>query len=86
MRGEGALLDAARRAWVSLFTDRAILYRVQQGFDHRSVALAVVMQRMVFAEKSGILFPADPVTGHRIGVDGNRGIGEILSDPVPELR
>ncbi len=80
VRGEAALLDAVRRCWVSLFTDRAILYRCQNGFSHRDVQLSVVVQRMVMAEKSGILFTADPLTGHRhtLTIDASFGLGEAL--------
>ncbi len=80
VRGREALLDAVRRCWISLFTDRAILYRAQHGFDHRGVALAVVVQRMIAAEASGILFTADPVSGHRgvASIDAGFGLGEAL--------
>jgi phosphoenolpyruvate synthase/pyruvate phosphate dikinase len=60
--GEEALLSAIRRCWVSLFTDRAIVYRARNGFDHRHVHLAVVVQEMVMADASGVAFAADPVT------------------------
>lgn len=78
--GEEALLDAVRRCWVSLFTDRAILYRIQNGFPHREVQLAVVVQQMVMSETSGILFTADPLTGHRhtATIDASYGLGEAL--------
>ncbi len=80
VRGADALLDAVHRCWVSLFTDRAILYRIQNGFDHREVALSVVVQRMVMSEVSGTLFTADPVTGHRhtMTIDASFGLGEAL--------
>lgn len=78
--GEAALLNAIRRCWVSLFTDRAILYRSQNNFPHRDVQLSVVVQQMVMAEKSGILFTADPLTGHRhtLTIDASFGLGEAL--------
>ena len=78
--GETALLDAIRRCWVSLFTDRAILYRIQNNFPHRQVQLSVVVQQMIMAETSGILFTADPVTGHRhtLTIDASFGLGEAL--------
>ena len=78
--GEEALLDAVRRCWVSLFTDRAILYRVQNNFDHRDVQLSVVVQKMILSEKSGTLFTADPLTGHRhtLTIDASFGLGEAL--------
>ena len=78
--GEAALLDAIRRCWVSLFTDRAILYRAQNGFNHRDVQLSVVVQQMIMSEISGVLFTADPLTGHRhtIAIDASFGLGEAL--------
>lgn len=80
VRGRDALLDAVKRCWISLFTDRAILYRAQNGFGHRDVALSVVVQRMIASEVSGILFTADPVTGHRAvaSIDAGFGLGEAL--------
>ncbi len=78
--GEDALLDAVRRCWVSLFTDRAILYRMQNDFDHRDVQLSVVVQKMILSEKSGTLFTANPLTGHRhtLTIDASFGLGEAL--------
>ena len=78
--GEIALLDAIRRCWVSLFTDRAILYRTQNNFPHREVQLSVVVQKMIMSEVSGTLFTADPLTGHRhtLIIDASFGLGEAL--------
>ena len=80
VRGAEALLEAVRCCWISLFTDRAILYRARNGFSHRDVALSVVIQRMVLPEVSGIMFTADPVTGSRqiITIDASYGLGEAL--------
>ncbi|MFO0623352.1 MAG: phosphoenolpyruvate synthase [Polyangia bacterium] len=80
IRGEAALLDAVRRCFVSLFTDRAILYRQKNHFGHRDVRLSVVVQRMVFPDAAGILFTADPLTGHRgtMTIDAGFGLGEAL--------
>jgi len=80
VRGSDALLDAVRRCWVSLFTDRAVLYRARGGHGHRAVKLAVVVQRMVLPEVSGILFTADPVNGRRgtVSIDAGYGLGEAL--------
>ncbi len=80
VRGETALLDAVHTCWVSLFTDRAILYRLRQGIDHRSARMAVVVQRMVEPDVSGIMFTADPVTGSRarIVINASYGLGEAL--------
>lgn len=80
VQGADALLHAVRACWISLFTDRAILYRARSGFHHRQVALSVVVQQMVLPEVSGILFTADPVSGHRsiISIDAGYGLGEAL--------
>ncbi|MGQ9825943.1 MAG: phosphoenolpyruvate synthase, partial [Desulfotomaculales bacterium] len=68
------------RCWASLFTDRAVVYRLQNGFDHRKVYLSVVIQRMVFPQASGIMFTADPVTSNRkvLSIDAGFGLGEAL--------
>ncbi len=80
IRGKEALLESVKACFISLFTDRAILYRMQNGFDHRRTALAVVVQRMVQSEVSGILFTADPVSGNRniASIDASFGLGEAL--------
>jgi rifampicin phosphotransferase len=80
VRGEGALLDAVRRCWASLWSDRATLYRMEQGFRHRDVRLAVVVQRMVVPDVAGIMFTADPVSNnyHIITIDASYGLGEAL--------
>ncbi len=78
--GEDALLDAVRRCWASLWTDRAIAYRERQGLDQQTVKLAVVVQRMVAAEAAGVLFTANAVTGARdeVIVDASPGLGEAV--------
>ena len=63
VRGSYAVLDACKRCFASLFTDRAISYREKQGFDHLKVALSVGIQKMVRADKSGVLFTVDTETG-----------------------
>jgi rifampicin phosphotransferase len=80
VRGEEPLLSAIHRCLISLFTDRAILYRAQGRHGHRGVSLAVVVQRLVRPEASGILFTADPVSGHRgtLTIDAGFGLGEAL--------
>lgn len=80
VRGEAALLADVQHCWASLFTDRAILYRLQHCVDHRTVRMAVVVQRMVEPQVSGIMFTADPVTGNRsiIAIDASFGLGEAL--------
>jgi pyruvate,water dikinase len=80
VRGEEQLLDAVKRCWASLFTDRAIAYRAKHGFHHRAVLLAVIVQRMIVSEVSGIMFTADPITGRRqtVCIDASFGLGEAL--------
>lgn len=78
--GKDVILKHISRCWASLFTDRAITYRMQNGFDHRKVYLSVVIQRMVFPQAAGIMFTADPVTSNRkvLSVDAGFGLGEAL--------
>ncbi|HET6510302.1 MAG TPA: phosphoenolpyruvate synthase [Baekduia sp.] len=78
--GRDAVLEHVRRAWGSLFTERAIAYRLRNGIDHRAVDMAVVVQRMVDARAAGVLFTADPVTGNRrvAAVEAVAGLGEAL--------
>jgi len=80
MRGPEQLLNAVLHCWASLFTDRAIVYRRQNGYSHRKVQLAVVIQQMIFSEVSGIMFTADPVSGNRriTSIDAGFGLGEAL--------
>jgi pyruvate,water dikinase len=78
--GPAAILEHVSRGWASLFTERAVTYRLRNGFDHRKVHMAVVVQRMVFPQAAGILFTADPVTGNRkvATVEAGFGLGEAL--------
>lgn len=78
--GKEAILQHISKCWASLFTDRAVIYRMQNGFDHSQVYLAVIVQRMVFPQASGILFTADPITSNRkvISIDASFGLGEAL--------
>ncbi|KYF63146.1 phosphoenolpyruvate synthase [Sorangium cellulosum] len=78
--GTDAILQQLRRCWASLFTERAVTYRIQHGFDHRKVHMAVVVQKMVFAQAAGILFTADPVTSNRkvSSIEAGLGLGEAL--------
>src|SRR5205807_3302668 len=74
------ILQHVSRCWASLFTERAVTYRLRNGFDHRKVHMAVVVQQMVFPQAAGILFTADPVTGNRTvaSVEASFGLGEAL--------
>ncbi|MFB6932439.1 rifamycin-inactivating phosphotransferase [Streptomyces chartreusis] len=78
--GSEAILRHVSRCWASLFTERAVIYRQRNDIDHRTVHMAVVVQRMVLPDASGILFTADPVTGNRrvATVDAGFGLGEAL--------
>jgi len=78
--GAEAILKHVSKCWASLFTDRAVTYRIQNGFDHRHVTLSVIIQKMVFPQASGILFTADPVTSNRkvLSIDAGFGLGEAL--------
>ncbi|MFP3126404.1 phosphoenolpyruvate synthase [Ectobacillus funiculus] len=78
--GKEAILQHISKCWSSLFTDRAVIYRMQNGFDHSQVYLSVIVQRMVFPHASGILFTADPITSNRklLSIDASFGLGEAL--------
>ena len=80
--GEAMLLDAVRRCHASLFTDRAISYRVDQGFDHFKVALSVGVQKMVRSDlaSAGVMFTLDTESGFRdaVFITGAYGLGETV--------
>ena len=80
VRGEAALLDAVKRCWSSLWTARALGYRARQSIDPSGVSLSVVVQVMVPAEASGILFTANPLSNARdeVVVDAAWGLGEAI--------
>ena len=73
------LIQRVKECWASLFTQRAIYYRNEQGFDHEAVDIAVVVQRMVDAEKSGVLFTSHPSTGEpKLIIEAAWGLGEAV--------
>jgi phosphoenolpyruvate synthase/pyruvate phosphate dikinase len=78
--GKEVILHHISKCWASLFTERAIIYRIQNDFDHRKVSLAVIVQKMVFPHTAGILFTADPLSGNRkiLSIDAGYGLGEAL--------
>ncbi|RGC69173.1 Phosphoenolpyruvate synthase [Micromonospora sp. MW-13] len=78
--GLAAILQHVSRCWASLFTERAVTYRQRNGIDHRTVYMAVVVQKMVFPQVAGVLFTADPVTSNRkvASVEASFGLGEAL--------
>jgi phosphoenolpyruvate synthase/pyruvate phosphate dikinase len=78
--GLAAILKHVSRCWASLFTERAVTYRLRNGFDHRKVHMAVVVQQMIFPQAAGVLFTADPVTSNRkvVSIEASFGLGEAL--------
>jgi phosphoenolpyruvate synthase/pyruvate phosphate dikinase len=78
--GRAAILRHVSRCWASLFTERAVTYRLRNGFDQRRVQMAVVVQQMVFPQAAGVLFTADPVTSNRkvASVEASFGLCEAL--------
>jgi phosphoenolpyruvate synthase/pyruvate phosphate dikinase len=78
--GKDQILKHISMCWASLFTDRAVIYRMQNGFNHRKVHLSVVVQKMVFPQTAGILFTADPLNSNRkvLSIDAGFGLGEAM--------
>ncbi|EPR13414.1 phosphoenolpyruvate synthase [Ruminiclostridium papyrosolvens] len=78
--GIKSILSHVSKCWASLFTERAIIYRIQNGFDHNKVCIAVVIQKMVFPQAAGIMFTADPISSNRkvLSIDAGFGLGEAL--------
>lgn len=80
IRGDEAVLEAVKKCWASLWTARAIAYRIKNNIDQNSIALAVVVQEMVDAEAAGILFTANPMNGRRdeMVINAAWGLGEAI--------
>jgi phosphoenolpyruvate synthase/pyruvate phosphate dikinase len=80
IRGESSLLEHIQRCWASLWTDRVVAYIANQGIDHRSVSMSVVVQAMIPSEFSGILFTANPITGRadEVVMNASWGLGEAI--------
>jgi pyruvate,water dikinase len=78
--GEKALLEAIQTCWMSLWSERAILYRARQEIDQTTVKLAVVVQKMIPADVAGVMFTANPISGARdeLIIDANPGLGEAV--------
>lgn len=78
--GPAEILRHVGLCWPSLYTERAVTYRLRNGFDSRKVGMAVVVQRMVFPQAAGVLFTADPITGNRkvASIEASFGLGEAL--------
>ncbi len=83
--GPDAVLEHLARCWASLFTERAVAYRLRNGVEDRLVEMAVVVQRMVRAQAAGVLFTADPVTSNRrvAAIEAGPGLGETLVSGPP---
>lgn len=78
--GSKEILRHVRRCWSSLFTERAVTYRLRNGFDKRDAYMAVIVQEMVHAEAAGVMFTADPVTFNRriVSIEACFGLGESV--------
>ena len=78
--GPDEVTEATRNCWASLFTDRAITYRLKMGFPHEQVLISVGVQKMVNARSAGVMFTLNPMTGDRskITIDANWGLGESV--------
>jgi pyruvate,water dikinase len=78
--GEREVIGATHKCWASLFTDRAITYRMRAGFPHEKVLISVGIQKMVNSRAAGVMFTLDPVTGDKskITIDANWGFGESI--------
>lgn len=80
VKGNENLIRAVQECWASLFTARAIYYRVKNNFPHEKVLIAVVVQRMVNSEVAGVMFTANPSTNDKseIMIEGAYGLGEVV--------
>lgn len=85
VEGPEAVLNAVHRCWASLFSERAVAYHDRLRIDPASVAMGVVIQAMVFPDAAGVMFTADPVSGHRdrVVINASPGLGEqVVSGQV----
>lgn len=80
VKGEKALMDAVKRCWASLFSARATFYRVEKGFDHEKVLIALPIQKMIQSEVAGVGFTIHPSTGDKtkVLIEGSWGLGESV--------
>ncbi|MDD4354117.1 MAG: PEP/pyruvate-binding domain-containing protein, partial [Candidatus Nanoarchaeia archaeon] len=87
--GEAEVIKAVRKCWASLFTARAVYYRVKNNFPHMNVKIAVVIQKMISSEMSGVAFSANPSTGNKeeMIIEAGYGLGEaiVLGEVNPDL-
>ncbi len=80
VKGGEELLESVQKCWASLFTDRAIFYREKNDYAHDQVLISVPVQKMVNAEKAGVLFTSHPSTGDKdkVVIEANWGLGETV--------
>lgn len=80
IKGNNDVLENVQKCWASLFTARAIYYRVKNKFDHMDVLISVVVQKMVNSDTAGVMFTVHPVTNNRneIIIEGSFGLGELV--------
>ena len=85
--GDDEVIEYIRKCWASLFEARAIFYREENNFEHSKVYIAVVVQKMAFADKAGVMFTVNPSTGEEIAmIEGSWGLGEsvVSGDVTPD--
>ena len=85
--GDDEVIEFIRKCWASLFEARAIFYREENNFEHSKVYIAVVVQKMAFADKAGVMFTVNPSTGEEIAlIEGSWGLGEavVSGDVTPD--
>lgn len=80
IKGTASVIETIQTAWSSLFEDRAVFYRVQKGFDHFKVGIAIPVQLMVHSEASGVMFTVDPISNdhNTISIEGAFGFGDAV--------
>ena len=88
VRGADAVVDAVRRCWAGLFTDRAACYRLEMGYAHRSAQMGVLVQKMVQPRSAGVAFTLNPVDGDlsQVAIDSAWGFGEgvVAGEVTPD--
>lgn len=80
VKGDAVLIEKIKEGWASLFNTRAIFYRHQQKFDHIKTGIALVIQKMIESEKSGVMFTIDPITNDKktVVIEAVLGLGEMI--------
>ncbi len=78
--GDLEVVQAVKECWASLFTARAIFYRVHNKFEHMKVGLSAIVQKMVQSEKAGVMFTVDPISQdkNQVMIEGAYGLGEVV--------